>query len=107
MRSFKVRKGLDVKLKIQQMYHTYFYIWASTGIVFSLIDVFIFLDVINSESTTSPFVLIGVILLTGVVFYLLKIYFIKLSTDKKLGKGKYDVTISNSDIFELIRNNNK
>lgn len=83
---FKVKKGIQRELRVYGMFLPYFYLFF--GISFLLLMINLFLLLLASRGEISYIAFIGSLVLSVLVFFVMKILFPKLSSDKtRVDKG--------------------
>jgi hypothetical protein len=97
---FKVRKGLETDLKIKGMTAKYFYVYCGIGGALIIIALSAFMGAVHGGSFIG---FVGLLIILGIVFVIVRIVLMNMSRTDKLRKYKNDrktIIVSNRDILK-------
>lgn len=98
---FKVRKGLETPLKIHGMISNYFFMYSAIGGVLGLLLFTKFLGLISGKTSFFSFGLTAIV--SALIFFAVRAFFIKKSNTKKMNFGRQVTFISNRDLLKSIK----
>lgn len=97
---FKVRKGLETDLKIKGMTAKYFYAYCGIGGGLAMIALASFMGAVHGGSFIG---FVGLLVILGIVFVIVRIVLMNMSRTDKLRKyktGRKTIIVSNRDILK-------